>query len=131
MERRNAGIVVANDSHVLLAKRNCNPGVGFPGYWSPFAGAMERGETAKEAAIRELFEESKIEAKAEQLRFLGKIQRRECGPFSLFLYLVNEIPFPEIDSEHTEWGIFQIDTICVSPSPMDAWVARKIFALKV
>jgi|TARA_B100001094_G_scaffold309845_1_gene343893 8-oxo-dGTP pyrophosphatase MutT (NUDIX family) len=127
MERKNAGIIVASDTQVLLAKRNCHPGVSFPGYWSPFAGAIEGGETPEEAAIRELFEESQIKVEG-GVDFLGKTSG-SGGEFSLFLYKVKKIPYPVIDFEHTEWGIFRINSIGCSPEPMDSWVCSKILEL--
>jgi len=45
---------------VLLGKRNFSPEINFPGYWAPFAGAIEYGETPAAAAERELFEETQI-----------------------------------------------------------------------
>jgi ADP-ribose pyrophosphatase YjhB (NUDIX family) len=125
MEPENAGILVADEYNVLLAKRNTKPGVRFPGYWSPFAGAIEEGETPREAAVRELFEESEIKAEG-RIEFLGKIKRGGYGLFFLFLYRVKGIPYPRIDSEHTEWGIFKMKSILSSPNPMDPWIVEEI-----
>lgn len=118
MEKGSSGVLVSDGVSVLLAKRNCNPNVSFPGHWSPFAGAIEKGESAEEAAQRELFEESGIKAEG-KLVFLKKISRNNDMDFFLYLYLVSEIPNPVIDFEHTEWGIFNIKYISVSPEPMD------------
>ena len=125
MEPENAGILVADGHSVLLAKRNTKPGVRFPGHWSPFAGAIEEGETPKEAAVRELFEESEIKTEG-PIELLGKTKRGGYGLFFLFLYRVKSIPYPKIDSEHTEWGVFKIESILSSPSPMDPWIVEKI-----
>jgi len=118
MEKGSSGVLVSDGVSVLLAKRNCNPNVSFPGHWSPFAGAIENGESAEEAAKRELFEESGIKVKG-KLVFLKKISRSNDVDFFLYLYLVSEIPDPVIDFEHTEWGIFRIKSISASPLPMD------------
>jgi len=128
MERRSAGIVVVSSGEVLLAKRNCGENVTLPGHWSAFAGGIEEGESPRDAAIRELFEESKIKVNGE-IEFIGKTKRDWGGCFYLYAYNVKSIPFPELDFEHTEWGIFKIEHILFSPSPIDPWLAKKISEL--
>lgn len=125
MKKGSSGVLVSDGNFVLLAKRNCNPGVDFPGYWSLFAGAIEAGETAEEAAGRELFEESKIDAKG-NLVLLQETSRKKYGDLFIYLYMVPEIPKPVIDFEHTEWGIFRIDTIGVSPEPIDRDIVNAV-----
>ena len=129
MDALNAGILVTDGSNVLLAKRNCRPNVNFPGHWSPFAGAVEDGETPMEAAIRELFEESKIEPKG-KVTFLKKISRKNRSDFYLYLLTVEKIPFPVLDFEHTEWGIFRINAIDFSPEPIDGDIVRCIKSIQ-
>jgi 8-oxo-dGTP diphosphatase len=54
-----AGIVVWRDDEVLLIKRGKPP---FAGEWSIPGGKIEYGETAAEAALRELAEETGVSA---------------------------------------------------------------------
>lgn len=54
------GVVVFNDDHVLLVKRNKPP----KSYeWSIPGGAQELGEPLKDTAVREVFEETSIKIK--------------------------------------------------------------------
>ena len=53
--------VVLNNGHVLLAQRSKSPGAGL---WGFPGGHVEWGETALQAAVRELREETGIEAEA-------------------------------------------------------------------
>lgn len=54
-----AGVVVVNDAgEVLMQHRDNKPGIFYPDYWGYPAGSVEEGEDFKEAAKRELKEES-------------------------------------------------------------------------
>jgi|TARA_R110002096_G_scaffold378392_1_gene572497 8-oxo-dGTP pyrophosphatase MutT (NUDIX family) len=112
-----AGVIIKYGRTVLLCKRSnvCN----FAGYWSIPAGAVERGETVFEAAERELLEETKIKIERPLVLVL-KTQaiRSQAGgdePFHIYRYDVDELPYPELDFEHTEYGWFDLGHL---PSPM-------------
>jgi 8-oxo-dGTP diphosphatase len=47
-------------SKFLLQKRDANPDVIYGGYWGLFGGAIESGESPKEAVVREVREEINI-----------------------------------------------------------------------
>jgi ADP-ribose pyrophosphatase YjhB (NUDIX family) len=55
---------------VLLARKTRKIGIG---KWNGWGGKVERGETVREAAIRELKGESNLEAKPEDLEFVGTL----------------------------------------------------------
>ena len=55
------GCVIDHENRILLQKRAEENGWGFPG------GAMELGESAEEAAIREIHEETGLTVKVERL----------------------------------------------------------------
>lgn len=50
-------ILIAPDGRYLLQLRDDKPGIFFPGHWGCFGGAVDPGEDAEQAIIRELFEE--------------------------------------------------------------------------
>ena len=55
--------------HFLLTRRS--PGKSFAGTWENSGGAAKAGETSRQAIVRELFEETGIQAKAEEFELLG------------------------------------------------------------
>lgn len=62
-------IVLNNDKKVLILKRSSDAST-FPGYWNFPGGRVEEGEPIKEAAVRELREESGLEVKSSDLIYL-------------------------------------------------------------
>jgi len=52
-----AAIVLDAAGRYLLQRRDDIPGIWFPGHWGFFGGAVEPGESALEATLRELVEE--------------------------------------------------------------------------
>tara|TARA_R110002110_G_scaffold46952_4_gene141366 strand:+ start:973 stop:1359 length:387 start_codon:yes stop_codon:yes gene_type:complete len=112
-----AGVIVKYGKTVLLCKRHksCN----FGGHWSVPAGAVEEGETSFGAAERELFEETKIKIER-PLEFVMKtdgMKSRGRGgePFYIYKYDSDEMLYPKLDFEHTEYGWFIPTNL---PSPM-------------
>lgn len=53
-------IIVDESNRLLLQLRDDKEGIFFPNHWGCFGGAIDAGETPKEAAIRELQEELNI-----------------------------------------------------------------------
>jgi 8-oxo-dGTP pyrophosphatase MutT (NUDIX family) len=95
--------------------------VPFGGYWSVFAGAIEDGETAEQAAVREVKEESDIDIQEKGLHLLGKIR-----DLALFVYKLEKLESVKLNFEHTESGYFKIPEIHTSPDPIDMDIARAI-----
>jgi 8-oxo-dGTP pyrophosphatase MutT (NUDIX family) len=52
-----AAIISVEGSGYLMQLRDDIPGIFYPGHWGLFGGAIESGETAEEALVRELEEE--------------------------------------------------------------------------
>ena len=66
------GLIIENNKGELLFQlRDNNPKIKNKNQWSLFGGGIERGETPKQAAIRELKEELDLAIKKEQLRLLA------------------------------------------------------------
>jgi len=68
MPRAGASAAIFRDGEVLLVKRAAPP---FAGTWSLPGGAIEPGERARQAAVRELLEETGVDA--ELLGFAGLV----------------------------------------------------------
>ncbi len=114
------GVVVKCDNKVLLAKRN-NQGA-FPGMWSIFGGKLEEGESTMEGAKREFFEETAVDIKGKDLKFVGLIPRHTRdgkkikGLMYVYLLEVDNCVEPDLGSaidgeEHTEWKYFDLSEI--------------------
>jgi len=117
---RAAGVVFFYGDLVLLCKRMLSykgEAITYPGYWSPFAGAVEEGESPIGAVVREVFEESGKEIKPYFLTYLTEIPSND-GTFVLYAYELNSLFHPELNFEHTEYGYFKIETLESSPSPV-------------
>ena len=119
--RESAGVLLFWRELVLLCKRATHDLAGntpaYPGYWAPFAGALEEGENPLCAARRELEEESGLSLPLQRLRYINPI----TSPDSIFhLYAVElEAYFsPTLDSEHEEYGYFKISALNFSPDPI-------------
>ena len=52
-----AALIVLEDGRYLLQQRDDIPGIFYPGYWGLFGGAIEAGESAADALVREVHEE--------------------------------------------------------------------------
>ena len=57
-----AGVLIQYKSSFMLCKRSAEM-ANFANYWAPPSGMIEKGEVAHEAAVRELYEETKLYGK--------------------------------------------------------------------
>ena len=55
------GLIVVDDERYLMQLRSQKPGIFYPGHWGLFGGAVDDGESAERALVRELHEELGIE----------------------------------------------------------------------
>lgn len=110
-----AGVAVLYGNSILLGKRievHFGQKVDFGGYWSIFAGAMDRNEDIKVGAARELFEETGIVVLPKDLCFAQSIPQNNKF-FHVYYYKVDELIIPKLNFEHTQSGwfdIFQLDS---------------------
>jgi 8-oxo-dGTP pyrophosphatase MutT (NUDIX family) len=58
-------VVVRRRNEILVVHRSSSNG----GFWHLIAGGVEEGETGEEAAVRELFEETRLKASVQSLDF--------------------------------------------------------------
>lgn len=124
---KSAGVAVFYGNNILLAKRIefykgelCS----LPGYWAVFAGSIEENETPEDAAERELFEESKLTIE-NPLELIGQIQ-----DFTLYGTSFNELVYPDLNFEHTEYGWFDLDTLDSFPYKIDEKLVDLILKYK-
>lgn len=129
-----SGVAVLFGGSVLLAKRSekCyitgNPSV-LGGYWSIFAGSIDPGETAKESAGRELYEESKIFTDFKNLEFYKVVKDDLCELY-IYIYKADCLLIPELSKEHTEYGWFSTQDLDISPQPMDEKLKNSLKSIK-
>lgn len=109
-----AAICLVCEDSVILSKRiTTHEGkpVNFGGYWSPFAGTIEEGETPQECAIRELEEESQFSINPNKVFFQNLIKRKDNKYLAFFIGVLDKFPKITLDYEHTEFNIFKLDEL--------------------
>lgn len=115
VSKYSAGVAILYGSSILLAKRCevCNitgKKVSFPGYWSIFAGAMDQGESSKECASRELFEETQISIDPNDLEFIST-KKNAHGVLDIYSFDADTLLVPKLNFEHTQFGWFNINEL--------------------
>jgi 8-oxo-dGTP diphosphatase len=96
---------------VLMQLRDDKKEIDFPGHWGFFGGSLDEGESAQEAATRELAEEtgySPVELhylKTDQLWSLDDLTSH-----SFYCYLSKSLGNLKLN-EGMDWGLFSIDDI--------------------
>ncbi len=103
------GVVVWKDGKVLLIRRGKSP---MRGRWSLPGGRQELGETVREAAVREVREETGVEIRlGELLDVVDTMRRNDSGAVTLQYTLVDfdadwtaGEPQAASDAEHAEWA---------------------------
>ena len=108
-----AGVLMHRMGHVYLVQRRDNGNWAFPG------GMVEPGESARDAAARELYEETGIELPSEALNFLHT-RVRDASPdavdFTTYAAAMpDSLPQPSLCDEHTSAGWFPVDAL---PAPL-------------
>ena len=109
-----SGVILKYKDKCLLCKRNGED--SHPNQWFIPTGKIEKGETPREAAVRELYEETDFELSENDIDFIGTIPTIDNDkPNNNFIYvfiseLTDEI-LPDLDSavdghEHTKCGYF-------------------------
>ncbi len=112
-----AGVIVKYYDKILLCKRA--PNASYPETWSIPQGKVEKGESTRNAAMREFFEETNIFLPKNELGFSGVLLRMNKsktkikGP--LYIYSIDSKYKLEPDlqnavdgHEHTDCGYFSI-----------------------
>jgi 8-oxo-dGTP pyrophosphatase MutT (NUDIX family) len=113
-----SGVILKYRDKCLLCKRSEK--YSHPNQWFIPTGKIERGETPREAAVRELYEETDFELSENDIEFIGTIPVMQDGKKSdkdfiyVFISELTEPILPDLDSatdghEHTKCGYFSFD----------------------
>lgn len=121
-----SAVVLLNRDSVLLQLRDNLPNIDYPDTWSIPGGTVEAGETSKQAALRELREETGYQAKT--CKFLTKLKYfSENKQKTLFAYIVLFIPGQPIcclEGQEMKWfSLKEIESVKMPP------VIRKVFKI--
>jgi 8-oxo-dGTP pyrophosphatase MutT (NUDIX family) len=90
-----AVFLVTEDRRLILQLRDDKPDIHYPNMITAFGGGAEPGETPTQCALRELAEETGLQAQAEDLQQLGAVSRvdfRGHPTASVFFLLRNVDP---------------------------------------
>jgi mutator protein MutT len=106
------GVVIVRNSSVLLIRRGNEPSKGL---WSVPGGLIELGETAEEAAHREVKEETGIDIRIERLlEVASNIVRDDRGKIRFHYVLIDFLAHPltttlksQSDAAETKWVHFK------------------------
>ncbi len=102
-------IVVDSDNRVLLQHRTANAPTN-PSKWQLWGGAIEKGETALEAASRELKEELSLEVTPEDLKLLEVYNYDETEQIEIYILHLKEGAVLSL-GEGDGYGFFDLGAI--------------------
>lgn len=83
-----AGAIAVNGDNILLIKRGVEPGKGI---WAPPSGFIDPGETAEEACLRELKEETGLEGNIKELIGVYTQKADIYGPIMIIMFLIKNL----------------------------------------
>ncbi|WP_423407995.1 NUDIX domain-containing protein [Heyndrickxia sp. MSNUG] len=94
-----AGLVIRDDGSWLVVKKRYG---GLKGSWSLPAGFVEEGETADQAVVREVLEETGIECKVEGLLGVRTGVIRDSISDNMLIFLLNPLPGQKVVAQESE-----------------------------
>ena len=114
--RKVGGIAITSEGQVLMVKRSETAGK-YPNFWAVPMGGVDKGETFREGAVRELKEETMLDFNPQKLVYLGTIKDGKYNRISkIFKAEMDGKPEPTLDHEHSDWGYFDTDAL---PHPIE------------
>jgi len=125
--RKVGGVAIVSEGQILLVKRSETAGK-YPNFWSVPMGGVEKGETFREGAARELQEETMLDINPKELVYLGTIKDGVYNRITkIFKADMGGKPEPTLDHEHTDWGYYDKDSL---PRPFEDRM-RQILELNI
>lgn len=126
VDRRAGRVLLINDRNEVLLFRGCDPAVPEEKYWFSVGGGIDEGEDVRQAACRELFEETGLRAEpgdlGEQVHhelaefgFKGRWYRQENVFYSLRVTdpVIDTSGFEEIEAatmdDHRWWSLNDLE----------------------
>ena len=92
--------VLNEKKEVLLTKRHPQK-PSYPLYWEPTGGGVVKGEDSKDAAIREVFEETGIAIEEKNLNYMGRYIG-DTYMIDTYIYFLEGNPYPELKLQKEE-----------------------------
>lgn len=89
-KKTSAGVIITDGTHVLLGHTTNSQ------RWDIPKGGVDQGETALEAAVRELAEETGLRITPDKLQYLGRHSYSDRKDLELFLWKVVQMPDPHM-----------------------------------
>tara|TARA_Y100000296_G_C4985030_1_gene162579 strand:- start:46 stop:465 length:420 start_codon:yes stop_codon:yes gene_type:complete len=99
-----ANIILVDNGKILLLLR---AGGWKTGSWGPPGGGSDKGETPKQTAVRETFEESGLRTKPEDLELL--IQRTKHDYGMIYFYITDKFSGKEVKLSHEHSDFVWVD----------------------
>ena len=110
-QRKVGDVAVLSEGQVLCVKRSETQGK-YPNFWSVPMGGVEKGETFREGAARELKEETLLDINPKNLVYLGTIKDGVYNRLTkIYKAEMDGKPKPTLDHEHVDYGYFDKDSL--------------------
>ena len=110
------GVIVKSEGQVLLVRRS-ETASKYPNFWAVPMGHVKSGETSKEGAYREFYEETKLDIDPNSLVYLTTLKDSKYNRIlKIYTTELEGQPEPELDEEHSDWGYYSTDSL---PRPIE------------
>ena len=127
------GVWVCNSrGQVLLTLRAPNKET-YPNYWENTGGSVVAGESSIQGALRELWEETGIQAAAEELTFLKRVveKRTIVDQYRLIKDIeVNQLQFQPGETQDARWVTWDELLLAVKQGEIAQPIAQRLIAIQ-